>query len=64
MDKNEDVENSSLKKTHTHNSINKEQSKQKFVYKNIAFIQKHNAYFIIWSRNHSRIKSQFIKEAK
>lgn len=55
MDRNEDVENSSLKEQQ-HNSINKEQRKQKFVYENTAFTQKHNAYFIIWSRNHSRIK--------
>lgn len=43
-------------KPHTHTK----ESRQKIVYKNTAFIQKQNAYFMTWSRKHSRIKNQFI----
>lgn len=58
MGRNEEVENSSKKK----NSMSKEKSKQKIVYKDTVFIQKYNAYFMIWSRNHSKIKSQFTRK--
>lgn len=57
LDRNE-VENSSKKKK----KMRKEESKQKIVYKDTAFIQKHNAYFMIWFRNHSRIKNQFTRK--
>lgn len=57
MDRNEEVKNSSKREQ---DKSKKKKSKQKIVYKDTAFIQKQNAYFMIWSRNHSRIKNQFI----